>query len=128
MACKPAIEPLEGALAEREGRVLRVLDLRHRGAPDPGEDAQLRAVKLTMRKLRAEEQQGGDCGGGANRFAVGDFQVWRWSSFGHSDDSFGWPYCVFYRTVRQRSTDSHFARERARKTVVTGAHSGFSPL
>ena len=61
MACKPAIEPLEGAFAEREGRVLRVLDLRHRSAADPGEDTQLRAVELTMRKLRAEEQQGGDC-------------------------------------------------------------------
>jgi hypothetical protein len=62
---KPGVESLEGAFAERERRVRRILDLRHRRASNARENGQLRAVKLTVGKLRCQKEQRGDgrCGG-----------------------------------------------------------------
>lgn len=72
---KPPVETLEGAFAKGERRVHSILDLRHRRAPDAGEHAQLGAVELPVRKLRAEQEQRGNGRGRANRFAVGHFEV-----------------------------------------------------
>ena len=54
---KPGVESLEGAFAERERRVGRILDLRNGRASHAREDAELRAVELTVRKLRCQEEQ-----------------------------------------------------------------------
>ncbi|MBA3833777.1 MAG: hypothetical protein H0X34_18160 [Chthoniobacterales bacterium] len=62
---KPGVETLKRTFSERKWRVLGVLDLRHRGAPDPGEDRQFGAVELAVRKLRGQEKQccNGRCAG-----------------------------------------------------------------
>ena len=57
---KPFVQALEGAFAERERGVSRVLDLRDGRATDAGKHAQFGAVELPMRKLRAQQEQGGD--------------------------------------------------------------------
>ena len=54
---KPLVQSLEGAFAERKWGVAGILDLRHRRAPDAGEDAQRGAVELAVRKLGTEEEQ-----------------------------------------------------------------------
>lgn len=51
MAGKPGVEASQCAFAKRKRSVARVFDLGYRGSPNAGEDAQLRAVELTMRKF-----------------------------------------------------------------------------
>lgn len=79
MLRKPAIQALEGACAERERRVRGVLDLGHRRAADAGKDAQLRAVELPVRELRAEQEKGGDCSPVTDRRYSPPPPRWCWS-------------------------------------------------
>jgi hypothetical protein len=80
---KPGVESLGGAFAEREGRVRRILDLRHGRASNAGEDAELRAVELTVRKLRCQKEQRGDGRGGGKRAAPCGVEVVCGGLFDH---------------------------------------------
>lgn len=53
---KPSVQTPQGAFAERERRVWRILDLRNRSPANSGKNGELGTVELAVRELCAQEE------------------------------------------------------------------------
>src|SRR5712692_3285058 len=90
MLGKPSVEPLQCALSEREGRIRRVLNLRHGCASDPGKHAQLGTIELPVREFRCQEKQRCDGGCRGKRAAPYGFDPGCGGLFDHVLVPFFW--------------------------------------